>query len=363
MNASRNPPSWFSSERRLSGGGRVFLGFVAGALFALLPVYYFYMGRDVALRGTPGSQAGPATGAESPRNRESNASGDSFNRFASRMTYELSRLPKEPPYAPAKAQPAAPSTASKQAEPKQTAPQRPITRPPDEPASRVANARPITATPPEPRDTTRAIEKEARRPERREPPPIRQESKAPSVPLQPRYIEGRDLVIGPKSAAPAKETRTVVAAGPVIAGAAPIGPPPEATPRGSAASSTAAAAATRTPLSDAADIESRLAATREWLISAPQTTHTIQILGAGNEEQLKAHLKGLARLLEPSRIYVFRTIAQGKPSMTVVYGAYVDRKAALQALEKLPEAVTMNRPVLRTVKSIRAEMTQNKRDF
>jgi septal ring-binding cell division protein DamX len=48
--------------------------------------------------------------------------------------------------------------------------------------------------------------------------------------------------------------------------------------------------------------------------------------------------------------------------MTVLYGSYADRQAALQALEKLPEAVTSNRPVLRTVKGIRAEMTQHKTD-
>jgi septal ring-binding cell division protein DamX len=45
--------------------------------------------------------------------------------------------------------------------------------------------------------------------------------------------------------------------------------------------------------------------------------------------------------------------------MTVVYGAYADRQAAQQALEKLPQSVSANRPVVRTVNGIRAELKQN----
>jgi septal ring-binding cell division protein DamX len=85
-------------------------------------------------------------------------------------------------------------------------------------------------------------------------------------------------------------------------------------------------------------------------------------MGTNSEEQLKNHLKLLAKSLEPSKIYVFRTLAQGKPSMTVVYGAYADRQSALQALEKLPPSIVANKPVLRTVNGIRTEMKQNKTD-
>jgi septal ring-binding cell division protein DamX len=82
-------------------------------------------------------------------------------------------------------------------------------------------------------------------------------------------------------------------------------------------------------------------------------------MGTNSEEQLKNHLKALAKQLEPSKIYVIRTMAQGKPSMTVLYGAYADRAAALQALEKLPAAIVANKPVLRTVNGIRAEQKQH----
>jgi septal ring-binding cell division protein DamX len=85
-------------------------------------------------------------------------------------------------------------------------------------------------------------------------------------------------------------------------------------------------------------------------------------MGVNNDAQLTAHLQTLAKVLEPSKIYVFRTVAQGKPSVTVIYGSYADRKAALEALQKLPPAIVANRPVLRTVKGIRAEMVQNRTD-
>ena len=95
-----------------------------------------------------------------------------------------------------------------------------------EPAPRVANARPIIASPPDPRDTTREMEREARRPEYREPP--RQLAQVTLEPVQPKVIEGRDFVLPGKPVA----TRPIVAAEPeaVKRGAEAI-PTPAATPR------------------------------------------------------------------------------------------------------------------------------------
>ena len=128
-------------------------------------------------------------------------------------------------------------------------------------------------------------------------------------------------------------------------------PPPAAKPA-DAATPGATAAPT-----DA--IESRVRATREWLGSAPQTTHTIQLLGSPNEAQLKTHLLVLSKALEPGKLYIFRTMAQGKPSITVAYGEYPDRKAALQAIDDLPSTAAAYRPVLRTVNGIRTELKQH----
>ena len=101
------------------------------------------------------------------------------------MTYELSQTPEEPATAPP-VKLAAPT------------PQRPPESPgclpgrrsaerqhfDERPSNRVINAKPISTSPPDPRDTTREIEKEARRPEYRESP--RQFVRLAAEPVQPR---------------------------------------------------------------------------------------------------------------------------------------------------------------------------------
>lgn len=400
---------WFSSERKLTGTTRLILGFIVGALFALLPMYYFYMGRDAALGGSAPSQPQPLETVAAPSRRaaESSIAPTGSKPFASRMTYELSQLPEELP--PPRPKPASTQVASAQPA-RRAEPPTPVAPPVPEEAlatARVVNARPISAVPPDPRDTTREMEKEAHRPEYKERAP-KPQAKAATQSTEPRVIEGRDIEVKgarlpatptrpiaanapantrqeieaersrrPRESVPTPqvtastakkpiESRTVVAAGPPVAGVTPITKPPEEPPRDATAAAPKFVVVTppapTAASSEAASrdiVEGRLAATRDWLSAAPQTTHTIQLMGTNSEEQLKSHLKVLSKALEPSKIYVFRTVAQGKPSMTVVYGAYADRQSALQALEKLPPAIAANKPVLRTVNGIRAEMKQH----
>ena len=187
------------------------------------------------------------------------------------------------------------------------------------PGPKITNARPIRVEPLDSRDTTRGIAKEAKGAKAE---PVQVARAAPSTERQSdptpvvRVVEPKPVVLPPT------------------------------------AGDTALAA-------DADLAAARMSATRDWLAAAPETTHTIQIMGIGNDVQLKAHLKSLSKTVDPSKVYVFRTVAHGKPWITVVYGAYPDRKAALQALEKLPAAITSTKPVLRTVNGIRAEMKQH----
>jgi len=386
---------------RGSGISRLLLGFVAGAVFAIAPMYYFYMGREAALRGAAGLAGDAPVAAASPPAAD-------FTRdprtpavaFASRLTYELRQLPEEPVPAVVRGAPgpvaAAPAPAA------------------ESEAARVANARPISAVAPQPRDRTQAMEREAQRAEYREAP--RPQAQAPQAQPQPRVVEGREVLLkAPKlpdtptrpivadpsvnmraeieaersrlSAEVARawpmpsvsdgaarkattETRPVIALAPPITGATAITRAPEtsrteADAKAKGPSSTVASnsgVATTPGANTGGDVENRLVATREWLAAAPQTTHTIQLMGTNSEEQLKAQLKAFSKQLEPGKIFVFRTVAQGKPSITIVYGAYVDKTTAVQALEKLPAAITANRPVLRTVNGIRAEMKQHRTD-
>jgi hypothetical protein len=353
MNASIDP--LLPPERKLSGATLAGAAFVTGTLFALLPMYYVYSSHERTPAAAP-SETPEVAVADAP---SAGGAREAPVRFASRMTYELSRTPAEPLQTVRVASNAQSATA-------------PVPIPPPlDAAPRVPNARPILATPPDPRDTTRAMEKEARRGQLREAP--RQAAQLTLEPAQPRVIEGRDLALPPKavatrpiSAADAEEPkrsaeapadtapvgRAQVATAAVVSGASPIAAPPEVKvietqkPR---------------PQGAAGDVlGARLTATRDWLSSASRTTHTIQLMGSSSEENLRARLQALAKVLDPGRIYVFRTVAQGKPSMTVLYGAFPDRQAALQAMEKLPPAIAGNRPVLRTVSGIRAEQERHR---
>src|SRR6185436_6552439 len=103
---------WFSTEGGFAGSTRLIIGFVIGALFTLVPMHYFYKGREAALRSGSGSQPLPLAEVEAP-NRGAGQPGDSDSAakpFASRMTYELSQLPEDLP--PPRARPPAAQAAS-----------------------------------------------------------------------------------------------------------------------------------------------------------------------------------------------------------------------------------------------------------
>jgi len=106
-------------------------------------------------------------------------------------------------------------------------------------------------------------------------------------------------------------------------------------------------------------LEIRMAATREWLATEPQTTFSIQLLGTNDPQQLRANLNVMTKVIEINKVFVYRTIAQKQPSMTVLYGSFPSAHAAREALDKLPEWLKANQPILRTVQGIRAEIKDN----
>jgi DamX protein len=106
-------------------------------------------------------------------------------------------------------------------------------------------------------------------------------------------------------------------------------------------------------------IQTRLRAGAEWLASAGNNALTIQLLGADNPQQLKNHLNVIAKYVEINEVFVYRTMAKQKPSMTVSYGSFADRGAAQEALNQLPPALKATKPILRTAQGIRTEIAQN----
>ena len=107
------------------------------------------------------------------------------------------------------------------------------------------------------------------------------------------------------------------------------------------------------------EVELRMAATQEWLAQKGKNPYSIQLLGADNPTQLKHHLNIIRKYVEINDIFVYRTIAKQKPSLTVLYGSFNDRRAAQEALAKLPASLKAYKPVLRTKQGIRAEIAQH----
>ena len=105
-------------------------------------------------------------------------------------------------------------------------------------------------------------------------------------------------------------------------------------------------------------MDGRLAATQRWLAKQTPTTYSIQLLGASDEEQLKRRLNILSKSIEMNKLFVYRTVAKGKPFLTVLYGSYGDRGAAQGALAELPADLKAYRPMLRTVQGIRREIEE-----
>jgi type II secretory pathway predicted ATPase ExeA len=100
----------------------------------------------------------------------------------------------------------------------------------------------------------------------------------------------------------------------------------------------------------------RIAAGQRWLQESPPETLAIQVLGTADGDEIERRLTQLARSVESEKLFVFRTVARDRPSLTIVYGGFDDRVAARAALERLPAPIRANNPLLRTVRGLREEL-------
>lgn len=189
--------------------------------------------------------------------------------------------------------------------------------------------------------------------------PAQAPAAATSVAPKPQ-IEAQ--TVKPAEPAPV-QSETLIAAAPNAAVTAPAEVPPKTEPANkvpeSPAVSMIASTNTEPAVSGQDDIERRLAATKAWLADAGKNAYSIQLLGADNVTQLKHHLNVIRKYVEINDIFVYRTIAKQKPSLTVLYGSFEDRRAAQEALAKLPPNLKAYKPVLRTMQGIRAEIAQH----
>jgi len=107
-------------------------------------------------------------------------------------------------------------------------------------------------------------------------------------------------------------------------------------------------------------LEQRLRATDQWLAEQNGIVYSIQLLGTGNPELLRDYFKTIAKYLEIEKVYVYRTVANQRPSLTVLYGNFVDRAQVNRALRSLPEELKTNRPYYRTIQGVRLEIARHR---
>jgi len=103
-------------------------------------------------------------------------------------------------------------------------------------------------------------------------------------------------------------------------------------------------------------LEQRLLATERWLAEAKGGTFSIQLLGSNDSALLRNYFETLGEYIELEKVFVYRTLANQQPSMTVLYGAFSSRADAVRSLEALPDTLKVNRPYIRTVQGIRSEL-------
>ena len=105
-------------------------------------------------------------------------------------------------------------------------------------------------------------------------------------------------------------------------------------------------------------VASRMEATGKWLRSQNGSAYSIQLLVAEDEHQLRTHLKTLTRHVEANDIYLYRSAGHGRELVSVLWGTFADRRSAERQLKELPASLRANRPYLRTLAGVRAEIQQ-----
>ena len=118
------------------------------------------------------------------------------------------------------------------------------------------------------------------------------------------------------------------------------------------------ASASQLPESDDL-LEQRLRETRRWLSETEDSRFTIQLLGSDNPDYLRNGLAEIGDLIELERVFVYRTIANQRPSYTVLLGTYGTRAEAFHEIDGLPESMKANGPYFRTIKGVKAEIARN----
>jgi type II secretory pathway predicted ATPase ExeA len=167
-----------------------------------------------------------------------------------------------------------------------------------------------------------------------------------------------EAALAVQATAPAAPQPAAVAAETAIGQSAPAAATGELAPAGATGAMPAASPTADPAVPDL--LEQRLLATERWLAEADAGVFSIQLLGSTDQQMLKRYLNNLTNYIERDRIFVYRTVANQAPSMTVLYGEFLARADAVRSLDGLPPELRANRPYIRTVQGIRSELGLDK---
>ena len=105
-------------------------------------------------------------------------------------------------------------------------------------------------------------------------------------------------------------------------------------------------------------LAARQSATDAWLVQAPNSTYTLQLLTADTARatEVNAWLTRLPAGIDIEKIYLYKSVIRGSPRFSVLYGSFADRPTAVAALDELPKKLRDGKPLIRTVGGIRTDL-------
>jgi type II secretory pathway predicted ATPase ExeA/septal ring-binding cell division protein DamX len=104
-------------------------------------------------------------------------------------------------------------------------------------------------------------------------------------------------------------------------------------------------------------LESLLTASRAWSTTAPGERWFVQLMSvpAGRADHVLDYVRRAGRALDPQQLRAYRTDTAGETQLAVIYGDFADLRSAQQAVDAMPDRIRGTRPVVRQLRSLRAD--------
>lgn len=104
-------------------------------------------------------------------------------------------------------------------------------------------------------------------------------------------------------------------------------------------------------------LEALLAASRTWSTTAPGERWFVQLMSvpASRADHVLDYVRRAGRALDAQQLRAYRTDTAGGAQLAVIYGDFADLRSAQQAVDAMPEWIRGTRPVVRQLRSLRAD--------